>query len=140
MKKPPSIFGIQLQATQTNIKSREVVSQIIRTRIVEKSSVKTDIQLEKDHKLVCVEKYPICIKCPQFLTFVYPLQNNYKVSSIAKNYALLFSPNNYQQENYFCNKTNYTRHKFITHKNNCCQAFSRSRNDQSLFGNEYNAG
>ena len=34
-----------------------------------------------------------------------------------------------KQENFSCNnKTNYTRrHKFITHKNNCCQVFSRSR-------------
>ena len=36
-----------------------------------------------------------------------------------------------------CN-TNYTRrHKFITHKNDCCQVFSRSRNDQPIFVNEY---
>ena len=29
--------------------------------------------MEKDHKLVRVGKYPICIKCPPFLTFVlYP--------------------------------------------------------------------
>ena len=32
--------------------------------------------LEKDYKLVCARKYPICIKCPPFLTFLYPLQNN----------------------------------------------------------------
>ena len=44
-----------------------------------------------------------------------------------------------KQENVSCNnKTNYTRrHKFINHKNNCCQLFSRSRNDQPLFVNEY---
>ena len=45
-----------------------------------------------------------------------------------------------KQENFFCNtKTNYTRHKFliITHKNNCCQVFSRSSNNQLLFVNEY---
>ena len=44
-----------------------------------------------------------------------------------------------KQENFSRNNnTNYTRrHKFITHKNNCCQVFSRSRNDQSLFVNEY---
>ena len=43
-----------------------------------------------------------------------------------------------KQENFSCNnKTNYTRrHKFITHKNNCCQVFSRSRNDQPMFVNE----
>ena len=36
------------------------------------------------------------------------------------------------------NNTNYTkRHKFITHKNNCCQVFSRSRNDQPMFVNAY---
>ena len=35
------------------------------------------------------------------------------------------------------NKTNYTRtHKFIYHKNNCCQVFSRNRNDQPMFVNE----
>ena len=39
------------------------------------------------------------------------------------------------QENF---NTNYTRrHKFITHKNHCCQVFSRSRNDQPMFVNEY---
>ena len=33
------------------------------------------------------------------------------------------------------NNTNYTRrHTFITHKNNCCQVFSR--NDQPMFVNE----
>ena len=47
-----------------------------------------------------------------------------------------------KQENFSCNnnnnKTNYTRrHKFNTNKNNCCQVFSRSRNDQPLFVNEY---
>ena len=44
-----------------------------------------------------------------------------------------------KQENFSCNNnTNYTRrHKFITHKNNCCQVFSRSRNDQPMFVNEY---
>ena len=60
-------------------------------KIVEKSAVKTDIQLEKDHKLVCVGKYPICIKFPPLLTFVYPLQNKL---ILVKNYALLLSPNN----------------------------------------------
>ena len=38
--------------------------------------------MEKDHKLLCVGKYPICIKCPPFLTFflIYPTkQVNYKV-------------------------------------------------------------
>ena len=44
-----------------------------------------------------------------------------------------------KQENlYRNNNTNYTRrHKFITHKNNCCQVSSRSRNDQPMFVNEY---
>ena len=59
--------------------------------IREKSFVKTDILVEKDYKLVCDGKYPICIKCPPFLSFAYPLRN--KLSSTAKNYALLFSPN-----------------------------------------------
>ena len=84
-------------ATQTNSKSGEDVSQIIEPEwFVEKSAVKTDIYLEKDHKLVCVGKYPIYINCSPFLTFVlYPTkQVNYKVSSTAKNYTLLLSPNN----------------------------------------------
>ena len=46
-----------------------------------------------------------------------------------------------KQENfsYNHNKTNYTRrHKFFTHKTNCCyQVFSRRYNDQPLFVNEY---
>ena len=44
-----------------------------------------------------------------------------------------------KQDNFSLNNnTNYTRrHKFITHKNNCCQVFSRSRNDQPMFVNEY---
>ena len=69
-------------ATQSNSQSGEDVSQIIEPEwFVEKSAVNTDIYLEKDHKLVCVGKYPICIKCPTFLTFVlYPKkQVNYKV-------------------------------------------------------------
>ena len=38
-------------------------------------------------------------------------------------------------------KTNYTRrHEFITHKNNCCQVFSSSRNEQPLFVNECKVG
>ena len=89
-------FGFAL-ATQSNSKSGEDVSQVIQPEwFVEKSAVKTDIYLEKEHKLVCVRKYPICIKCPPFLTFVlYPTkQVNYKVSSTAKNYTLLLSPNN----------------------------------------------
>ena len=40
-----------------------------------------------------------------------------------------------KQENFSCNYTR--RHKRITHKNNCCQVFSRSCNDQLLFVNEY---
>ena len=101
--------------------------------------------MEKDHKLVCDGKYPICIECPSFLMFAYPLQD--KLSSTAKNYALLLSPNDpteLEAENFSYNnkietrdKTNHTRHKFliITHKNNCCQVFSRSRNNQPLFVN-----
>ena len=74
-------------ATQTNSKSGEDVSQIIKPEwFVEKSAVKTYISVEKDQKLVCIGEYPICIKCPPFLTFVlYPKkQVNYKVSSTAK--------------------------------------------------------
>ena len=43
-----------------------------------------------------------------------------------------------KQENFSCNKkTNDTRRHFITYKNNWCQVFSRSHNDQPLFVNEY---
>ena len=50
-------------ATQTNSKSGEDVSQIIEPEwFVEKSAVKTDIYLEKEHKLVCVGKYPIFVQ------------------------------------------------------------------------------
>ena len=44
-----------------------------------------------------------------------------------------------KQENFSRNNnTNYTRrHKFTTHKNNCCQVFSDSLNDQPTFVNEY---
>ena len=63
-------------ASQTNSKSGEDVSQTIEPEgFVEKSDIKTDIEVGKDHKLVCVGKYPICIKSPLFLTFVYLLQN-----------------------------------------------------------------
>ena len=43
-----------------------------------------------------------------------------------------------KHQNFSCNnKTKYTRrHKFITHKNNCCQVFSRNRNDQPLINIE----
>ena len=44
-----------------------------------------------------------------------------------------------KQENFSRNNnTNYSRrHKLITHKNNCRQVFSGSRNDQPMFVNEY---
>ena len=59
-------------------------------------TVKTDIQLEKDHKLVCAGKNPIRIKCPPFFNVClsFTKQVNYKVSSQAKSYALLLSLNN----------------------------------------------
>ena len=45
-------------ATQSNSKSGEDVSQRIEPEwFVEKSAVKTDIQVGKDHKLVCVGEY-----------------------------------------------------------------------------------
>ena len=78
-------------ATQTNSKSGEDVSQIIEPEwFVETSAVKTYISVGKDHKLVCVGKYPICIKCPPFLTFVLrpTKQVNYKVSSTAKKWYI----------------------------------------------------
>ena len=116
-----------------------------RAWIVEKSAVKTDIQLEKDHKLVCVWKYLIRMKCPPFLTFVYPLQNKLIIKYKAQQRKIKLVHFCYRrtiqlkQENFSCySKTNYTRrHEFITQKNNCCQVFSRSRNDQPLFVNEY---
>ena len=47
-------------ATPSNSKSGEDVSQVIEPEwFVEKSAVKTDIYLEKDHKLVCVEHVSI---------------------------------------------------------------------------------
>ena len=87
-------------------------------------------------------KYLICIKCSPFLTFVlYPTkQVNYKVSSTAKKMHFCYRRTiRLKQENFSCNnKTNYERrHKFITHKNSCCQVFSRSRNDQPLLINKY---
>ena len=73
--------------------------------------------------------FNVCLSCTK--------QVNYKVRSIAKKFALLLV----RQENFSCNnKINYSRrHKFliITHKNNCCQVFSKSRNDQPSFVNEY---
>ena len=84
-------------ANKTKSKSGEDVSKIIESEwFDEKSAVKTDIWVEKDHKLVCVGKYSICLKCPPFVTFILyrTKQVNYKVSSAAKNYALLLSPSN----------------------------------------------
>ena len=59
------------------------------------------------------------------------------ISSIAKNFCYRGTIR-LKQEKLSCNnKTKYTRrHKFITHKNNCCQVFSRSRNDKTKFVNE----
>ena len=57
--------------TQTNSKSGEDVSQIIRAWIVEKYAVKTDIQLEKKHKLICVRKDPICVLEVSSIFYVY---------------------------------------------------------------------
>ena len=47
------------------------------------------------------------------------------------------------QENFSCNTRQIThsrRHILITHKNNCCQVFSSSRNGQPLFVNECKVG
>ena len=49
-EKLASIFGIERLATQTNSKSGGDVSQMIEPESL-KSAGKTDIQLEKDHKL-----------------------------------------------------------------------------------------
>ena len=98
----------------------------------------------KDHKLVCVGKYPIWTECPPFLTFV--LYSTKQVKLIIKKaqqqkiiHFCYRRAIGLKQENFSCNnKTNYTRrHEFRTHKNNCWQVFSRSRNDQPLFVNEY---
>ena len=93
-------------------------------------------------ELVCVGKYPICRKCPWFLTFVYPFQNKLIIKEAQWRKIMHFCYRRtirLKQENFSCNKkTNCSRrHKFITHKNNCCQVFSRSCNDQPLFVNEY---
>ena len=59
-------FVAFLETAKTNSKSGEDVSQITCSQsppVIEKSRIKTDIQLKKDHKLVRVEGYPICIKC-----------------------------------------------------------------------------
>ena len=66
-----SVLFLCLPKVDHVIKSRK---EPISAWIVEKSAVKTDIHLEKDHELVCVGKYPICIRCLPLLTFVYPLQ------------------------------------------------------------------
>ena len=68
-------FFIYLRSShsnQLNSKSNDDVLQIIEPEwFVEKSAVKTGIEVGKDQKLVCVGKYPTCIKCPPFLPFVY---------------------------------------------------------------------
>ena len=118
-------------ATQSNCKSGEDVSQIIEPEwFVEKSAVKTDIYLEKDHGLVCVGKYPICIKCPPFLTFVlYPLQSTFVIAEQSDWSRKISLPITRQITQEDIN--------LLLQKNNCCQVFSRSRNDQPLFVNEY---
>ena len=101
---------------------------------------RTDWHLSgKRPQMVCLGKYPICIKCPPFLTFVlHPTkQVNYKVSSTAKKWYSFVIDEQFDW-NRKISLANYTRrHKCITHKNNCCQVFSRSRNDQPMFVNEY---
>lgn len=62
----PIIFGNEVLATQTN-KSGEDISPQIRAGVIEKSAVKNGIQMGKDHKLVCVDGYPICVKSPPFI-------------------------------------------------------------------------
>ena len=88
----------------------------------------------KDQKLVCVGKYPICISVlVSSVCLSFTKQVNYKLLHFCYRRTIRL-----KQENFSCNnKTNYTRYKFITHKNNCCQVFSRSRNDQPMFVNEY---
>ena len=57
-----SIFGVELVAMHSsNSKNGANVSQI-----TEPERLTFDIQLEKDHKLVCVGKYLICVKCPPY--------------------------------------------------------------------------
>ena len=76
-------------------------------------------------------------KCSPFLTFVYPLQN--ELSLTAKNYALLLSPNNLTEAGKFILQILTRQIKqdinfnYYSQKNNCCQVFSRSRNNQPFF-------
>ena len=83
------------------------------------------------------------MKCPPFLTFVYPLQNKL-IIKYAKNYAFCYRRTiPLKQEISLAIARQITqelKHKFITHKSNCLQHFSRGRNDQPLFVNEYKVG
>ena len=86
-----------VSATQTNSKSGEDVSQIIEPEwFVEKSAVKTDIKEEKRPQIGLCRKisnlYKVSSVFNVCLSFTKPV--NYKVSSTAKNYVLLLSPNN----------------------------------------------
>ena len=76
--------------TQSNSKSGEDVSQIW------KVCRKDWPLLGKRPQIGLRRKMSNWIKCPPFLTFVlyHEKQVNYKVSSTAKNYTLLLSPNN----------------------------------------------
>ena len=67
-------------------------------------------------------------------------QVNYKVSSIAKNLCtfVIAEQFDWSRKISLAITRQFTQEdKFITQKNNCCQVFSRSRNYQPLFVNEY---
>ena len=84
-------------AFQTNSKSGEDVSQKIEPEgFVEKSDIKTDIQVGKDHLVVQCQKRSNLYKVSSVFNVClsFTKQVNYKESSIAKNRALLLSLNN----------------------------------------------
>ena len=82
--------------------------------------------------------------CPPFLTFClsFTKQVNYKVSKKLCTFVIA-EQSNWSRKIYLAITRQITqemRHEFSSHKNNCCQVFSRSRNDQPLFVNEYKVG
>ena len=58
-----SIFGVELVATHPTAKTG---GKCFANNRAWKTDIPADIQLEKDHKLVCVGKYLICVKCPPY--------------------------------------------------------------------------
>ena len=79
--------------------------------------------------------------CPPFLTFClsFTKQVNYKVSEKLCTFVIAEQSNWSRKISLAITRQieQEMRHEFTSHKNNCCQVFSRSRNDQPLFVNEY---